>query len=73
MKSLHGNCKIITAIDCGNYYTRHGEALAAMMVLHCMFKYILSSFTFGDFYCAKTHTVFKQKVLGAKLKEPRHI
>ncbi len=73
MKLLYQNYKINTENDNENYYTPHKEALAATTIPYCMFKYILSAFTSGDFYCAKTHIVLEQKALPPKLKEVRHI
>ncbi len=73
MKLIHGNDKINKYMSTASYYRYQREALDAMMVPHGMFLYILSSLTFDDFYCAKTHIIFTQKVLGAELKAIGHV
>ncbi len=73
MTLVHGNYKINKYMNAASHYRYQKEALDAMMVPHGMFKYILSSLTFDHFYCAKSHIIFTQKVLGAKLKEIRNV
>ncbi len=58
VKLYHGNGKTNGNINTASYPPYQREALDTTIVPQCMFKYILSSLTFGDFYYAKAHIVF---------------
>ncbi len=73
MKSFHGNGKINRDSNTDSYYTYYREALEPTIVPPCMFKYILFSCSFGEFFARKNAYCTLAKGLPRKLKEQWHV